>query len=725
MKKNYCSKTGVSVGVVLFVIIVMGLIIDSVIELNLNAHRRELEEYVWLDAKNAASAAIEYGFAQLTSRLSNNKILSYGNMSPVNSPLALPARFFTTYGNTSGAWKTSAIVLPSLATYNPADTTQWNNRPTDLVGGVIPNNAPTLINGNDPGNQYDPMKNEYITSKIINIYGKATAVNFQGHATTVYAQEQLEVRDSPLFANAIFYNMDMEMEPNPPMTVTGPVHTNFNAYLSSSTVLSFDGPFTATEGIFHGSQLGATGAVNFENTSGALVNMQQSGVWEDSTQSNFFQEASLLWGGNVQSSVFGVPTENPVAVPSYVPFTGSSPNDLNYAYQLIDPVLNANAPTYNAAIEQQKYSYQAGLTLVVTPDAGGYMSATPPSVTMVTYARNADGTIQYDGSGNPIPTTLSYSGPSPFVNAQGYAATVTTTGSGRSAVTTTAVNSGIYDLRQAAGYALVQIDMGKLSNALGSSANWSVTSGSGSANPSTWWNGIVYVQIPAGTPRTQTSNPQQPDGVAVPINNYAVQLINGTTIPNPAFTQANNIYGTTIATDAPLYSVGNYNSNGSGNINSNPPAAIAADSITVLSSNWNNQNSAASLVNRLASPLTEVNAAFLTGIVPTNYLGNGASSGGVENFPRFLENWAPSTFSYQGSLTALFQSEIQKAPYPGTGIVYLPPTRSWSFSSVLAGGTYPPGTPNSRSFRRLNYTEMTAAQWNAAMNNLKNDSNYW
>ena len=47
---------------------------------------------------------------------------------------------------------------------------------------------------------------------------------------------------------------------------------------------------------------------------------------------------------------------------------------------------------------------------------------------------------------------------------------------------------------------------------------------------------------------------------------------------------------------------------------------------------------------------TTVNAGIISGIVPS---GSGYYSGGVENFPRFLEDWSGKTFTYYGSMLEL------------------------------------------------------------------------
>src|SRR3954467_6538670 len=44
--------------------------------------------------------------------------------------------------------------------------------------------------------------------------------------------QEVDVATIPLFQFAIFYNLELEICPSPPMTVTGPVYCNTNIYLS-------------------------------------------------------------------------------------------------------------------------------------------------------------------------------------------------------------------------------------------------------------------------------------------------------------------------------------------------------------------------------------------------------------------------------------------------------------------------------------------------------------
>ncbi len=171
----------------------------------------------------------------------------------------------------------------------------------------------------------------------------------------------------------------------------------------------------------------------------------------------------------------------------------------------------------------------------------------------------------------------------------------------------------------------------------------------------------------------------------------AVTLTNGSVLPTN---------GLTVVTPNPLYIKGHYNvsldgintSAGTTNVNKTRPGAIFADAINILSINWNNSNSSNSLSSRVAGDTT-VNAAFVAGNVPSNA---SAYSGGLENFPRFLEDWLGRKFTYSGSMVCLFPSLIATGPWPGTGSVYNAPTRVWGFDTNFLGDTahLPPSAPD-------------------------------
>ena len=99
-----------------------------------------------------------------------------------------------------------------------------------------------------------------------------------------------------------------------------------------------------------------------------------------------------------------------------------------------------------------------------------------------------------------------------------------------------------------------------------------------------------------------------------------------------------------------------------------------------------------------------MNAAFLTGNVPSNHANY---SGGVENFPRFLENWSSVNFYYNGSMVEMFPSQIANAPWPGTGTVYSPPNRNWTFDTNFQDPSkLPPLTPKVIYLQRTQWSSL-------------------
>ena len=168
--------------------------------------------------------------------------------------------------------------------------------------------------------------------------------------------------------------------------------------------------------------------------------------------------------------------------------------------------------------------------------------------------------------------------------------------------------------------------------------------------------------------------------------------------------------GLTVASDNPVYIQGDYNTgrtpsletpaNAANNGTGSPivsgytrqPCAVLADAVMVLSNAWLDSRSTNDVGNRNATPTT-VNAAIVSGIVPSGLVGSGANSysGGAENFPRFMESWGSNnTFTYNGSMVQLFLSKQNVGKW-GTSNVYAPPRRTWAFDTLFYTSP-PPGT---------------------------------
>jgi hypothetical protein len=159
--------------------------------------------------------------------------------------------------------------------------------------------------------------------------------------------------------------------------------------------------------------------------------------------------------------------------------------------------------------------------------------------------------------------------------------------------------------------------------------------------------------------------------------------------------------GLTIATDRALYLLGDYNSI------EWKPAALFADCLTYQSIAFDDaQHYNYALTG--AAPMS-VFAAIAAGHSPTpwDYQRTGTNApygGGVENFPRFIEDWTGVAITYRGSLVSLFFTAYatglwgnsDNVPSPGSpvGSYYVPPVRDWRFDLRFRNPELlPPGTP--------------------------------
>jgi hypothetical protein len=166
--------------------------------------------------------------------------------------------------------------------------------------------------------------------------------------------------------------------------------------------------------------------------------------------------------------------------------------------------------------------------------------------------------------------------------------------------------------------------------------------------------------------------------------------------------------GLTIATNIPAYVLGDANAHSDDVIINGPgaddaewrPMLVAADAVTLLSRAWTDARSPwtrASNLDHRDPTATRWRMALLTGNVRTTGSGGsmGNYSGGLENFPRFLERWGTGGINtmISGSLVLGFNSVYQRQRW-GAGNVYSAPVRNWSYDTKLnAISNQPPGAP--------------------------------
>ncbi|QYM79555.1 hypothetical protein K0B96_02760 [Horticoccus luteus] len=303
------------------------------------------------------------------------------------------------------------------------------------------------------------------------------------------------------------------------------------------------------------------------------------------------------------------------------------------------------------------------------------------------------------------------------------------------------VQSGFYDQRQLTGINVVQVNLGALRSALKNTLTNTNTDGAAikTASGAIWgtgasgWNGGVYVDVKS------TAGSDFPGQTSVVLANATVAS-GSSLLPT-----VNSVTGVTLATNAPAYILGHFNADGNNATSATSatmpddgktgaagsgdsaeiPVAIAADAITILSPNYFGTNSTTNLVptsngstsagksystvSPSASGSTEVAAAFITGIAPTSPT---SFSGGVHNLPRFIENWGSNAVAIRGSLVSLYKSNVSTQPWAQR--YYSAPRRIWGFDKIFENGHFPPLTPKVMSYRRVDFTDLSAADYNAA-----------
>ncbi len=150
----------------------------------------------------------------------------------------------------------------------------------------------------------------------------------------------------------------------------------------------------------------------------------------------------------------------------------------------------------------------------------------------------------------------------------------------------------------------------------------------------------------------------------------------------------------TFATNHPLYVQGHYNNDATWY-----PSALVGDAITFLSTVWDDADHQDAVQIEPTAADTEIYAAVMAGHsgTPCDHEVSPCAAtvpygGGLENFPRFLEDWNPEVLMFRGSLVSL--TFAQQSTGLWGGAYYNPPVRDWEFDSRFnEAENMPPGTP--------------------------------
>lgn len=717
-RRKACDRDGHALAFVLPVVMALGLVgasLTSWLQTEIHINDRHILRQ---QAMIAAESALEYGAAQLGARFDSPTGVDSDDLLAGNDPLTLPDSAFTHFAG-------SRVIVSEMR----------------VQGGLVEEPEWTYID-EGPGNQSDPLRGRTVLVRNVAIYAKGVAANSTGRVgepAEAYVMEVFQIRDAPLFSHAIFYNSDLEINPGNDLDVRGPVHANGDVYIGANpdATLTLHNGLTAAGSIFHDEIRAIHIGGDVYPAGPDRGTMEYGETYLDSEHENWADLSRQRWDGLVLDGSTGVKTSNPAAIGNYQPddFETREDETQNTGYAIIEPLLPHDHPNRkDPAVRDQKMEANAGLVLRVE---GGAVNA-------YRIERDGEGNVNWDANGDAtyIPVTL----PPGIVGAPDAGFRDIRSDGNREVEAYEhywdgqdfEVTRGMYDHRDDIEVDLVAIDVGELEEEVEQDFQDEANSYfGGNYDVSKHWNGVIYFESPL-----QSAAARDDGIVRAADEGLALMLIDGGDLPDPG----DRGMGFTVAANAPIYVVGNYNADGanhgSGNSSTEPeegevPAAIIGDIVTILSNNWadNRDDSHVNHINyygeRPASD-TEIAAAIMSGTPVTipegaDYV-NGRSedrplSLGVVNLPRFLEYWGPNrTLTIRGSLVSLYQSEVRPdgAPENGFNAWYVPPQRNWGFSGLFAGGRFPPGSPVVRTYRRTAFREIDKATYEAEIAKLAN-----
>ncbi len=454
----------------------------------------------------------------------------------------------------------------------------------------------------------------------------------------------MEYEVTPIFDKFAFWNGDLEILPGPAAIFNGRIHTNKDLYIGAGTGLDINTDYIRARGDMYRHRL--------DNPAGS--------AWATVTVRDPYADPYAAQGKM---------GENPwVWDPSFE--SGSAYNskwdeNANWLDQVNeDPALKETTKIRNSDNESD-LKLQLTPPEVKTKDPGQeyYNAADIVIEDNTVYQRTG-----VDAEGKPILKDITSSLPPKTIT-----------------------ESSVYDAREVANgggkdgadVKVTVIDMSLLKQGAGFPEN-----------------GVLYAYR-TKTKKAEGASPRYIEGI---------QLVNGQTLASDL----------TVVTNGPAYVQGNYNMDIDP---SNLPAhadkklaapfkdpqprkgaAIIADAVNLLSEGWNGAKSASNSKPPNAKETT-FNFALVTGNVPTE---PGKSySGGLENLPRFHENWGGVNCNYRGALMCLWESEIATGKW-GKGNVYTPPNRNWDFDANFgnpASDAKPPLFPQTVNISRTTYAE--------------------
>lgn len=476
----------------------------------------------------------------------------------------------------------------------------------------------------------------------IRLFEMRATTSFRGYVGQ--AHRMVELQATPTFQFAIFYASDLEVLPGPNMTIGGRVHSNGDIYLGTNGTLSLNTNYFRAVGDVHRRR--KNDPTRSEGT--VRVRRYVDNPFDSSRPTEWFTLSSRSQLGNA-----GV--TSPSGYDSQ--FRGYDANG-NGSFADTGDLLPWGPGALHYTREMGTGQYGRGYTL--QDAAHGVSQAVPPgfgSISMYESLPNGTGgDWKYNTTTGRHERTTPGTGDSKRGHYHETAdlkilryedgSWAAFDGEDRditSAVYPAVRSSELYDARQAEGSStrvpLLDIDL----QALAATGYFPA-------------NGILY----AG---------RYGQGTGTAAGGF--QLVNGSQLAGPL----------SVVTEDSLYVKGDYNTV------TKKPAALIADAVNLLSNAWDNSKTRGSTIP-VATPTT-YNAAMVTG----NYNTNGSDyNGGLENLPRFHENWRDVRCSIRGSFVNLYESRYATGRW--SSATYSAPIRDWGYDPDFNDiANLPPGTP--------------------------------
>ncbi len=479
----------------------------------------------------------------------------------------------------------------------------------------------------------------------------------QGAAASAQAFRVMNSLATPIFQFAVFYTGDLEVLPGPNMTIRGRMHTNSSMYLGSNATLTLNTNYVRAVGQIYRNRK------DDPTQSPGIVNIRKwvQNPWDAVEPSQYY----TMWSRS-QMTAMGIPSTGGFDSNFITGWDG----DLNGSYYDVGDLL----PFGPGALEywSQPSGYSGGSGATVSCGDHGVGEAVVPQIGSISmYDAVSGGNYVWDGASRSYvaaaPGTGTHNKGYYHSNA-GLVIQVNQAGTSFQAFDATGANvtaavgaavtlSNIYDARQANGAAgttrVVNIDVAAL-QATGKFPT----------------NGLIYAAH---------------YGAGTGTNAKGVRLTNGSVLPAKL----------TVVSENPVYIQGDYNVGTAASPKKG--AAVIADAINLLSNAWNNSKTNTSGLPSATN--TTYNVAMIAGNTNTSV---GNYNGGLENLPRFHENWSGRTCTIKGSLINTWNSRFATGAWVYGGNRYTAPNRDWmydtAFNNVL---NLPPFTPVAVSARDI------------------------